>query len=92
MKEKIQQELQALVDYAHETAKHTQFYGINYMNAAGMENAFHKYQGFETRALNLIRRALGTDSDHYQALQRLGERLAKGVPEFTEFSACLGIV
>lgn len=90
MQEKIQQELQALVEEGREVVKHTAFMGD--MNASQVNLALNRYQGFKTRALNLIRRAFGVDSDHYQELQRLSEGQAQGTPEYPKFSACLGIV
>lgn len=92
MQEKIKQELQALVTDGRKTAKHTSFIGMSYSNVAQINLALNRYQSFKTRALNLIRRAFGVDSDHYQELQRLGDNLVAGEQEFTSFAACLGIV
>lgn len=92
MQEKIQQELQALVKDGREVAKYTAFIGMRHSNVAQVSLALNRYQSFKTRALNLIRRAFGVDSDHYQELQRLGDSLAVGELEFTQFAACLGIV
>ena len=92
MQEKIQQELEALVTDGRGVAKHTRFMGMNRLNVVEVSDAQNKYQAFKTRALNLVRRAFGVESDHYQELQKLGNRLNAGDSEFTEYPACLGIV
>ena len=92
MQETIQQELQALVESGQETAKHTAFVGFSRSQVGQLNLALRRYQGFKTRALNLIRRAFGVESDHYKELRRLGDGLGTGEPEFTRFAACLGIV
>ena len=46
------------------------------------------YQEFKARALNLVRRACGADSDHYQQLLRLTD----GAREAALFGSCLGTV
>ena len=92
MQQTIQQELQALVEEGTETASHTAFLNINASHTGQMNLAFRKYQEFKTRALNLISRAFGTDSDHYKQLNRLNEGLKPGLPEFIHYAACQGIV
>ena len=57
------------------------------MNADQFQLAQNRYQEFKTRALNLIQRACGSDSDHYLQLRDLG-----GEREYTDFGACVGIV
>lgn len=86
MHEKIQTELRLLVDDGRETLEHTTF--IRPMNETQLTLAKAKYASFKTRSLNLIRRALGMESDHYRELLRLSE----GQPEFSHFATCLGIV
>lgn len=92
MQETIQHELQALVADGQETADHTAFINVRRANAGQINLALRRYQNFKTRALNLIGRAFGTDSDHYKELGRLGDHLREEAIEFTRFAACLGVV
>ena len=78
------------MEHGREVVKHTAFMGT--MNVAQVNLALNTYQSFKTRALNLIRRSFGVDSDHYQELQRLSDGSSDGPAEFSKFSACLGIV
>lgn len=85
MQEKIQTEMQQLVEHGQELRQHTRFIGE--LNASQILLAQTQYYEFWTRALNLVGSACGNDSDHYLGLRQLGE-----APAFANFGACLGIV
>ena len=85
MQERVQSQLETLLDHGREVMNSTAFGGS--LNQDQFQLAQNRYQEFKTRALNLIRRVCGSDSDHYLQLRELG-----GEREYTGYGACVGIV
>ena len=88
MRERIQDEIHALVEHGRDKSNRMNFMQPNSGQLPGVRN---EYMSFRTRALNIVGRACGTDSDHYRELRRLADDSRTSAS--TEFyPACLGIV
>lgn len=89
MQERVKDEFEQLIEEGKETLKHTNF--GEPVNEAQFNRAQTRYFSLRTRALNLIGRACGNESDHYIALSRLGEGEGAGTaPKY--YAAALGIL
>jgi len=87
LQERISEEFKQLIEQAQQDGQHTAF--VQIVNDDQFKSTQSKYFSFRTRALNLVGRACGADSDHYLQLRRLAEGEEAANTKF--FYACLGI-